>query len=78
MRGQTGEMLESMARAARMVEGHLEGILADWTRGLTTAFMEGLNSLSSAMKCKAHGYQTVEYTTEMLNFVAGKPTLPCF
>jgi transposase len=40
MRGQSGELLEPMARAARMVEGHLEGILAHWTRGLTIAFME--------------------------------------
>ena len=30
MRGQTGEPLEPMARATRMVEGHLEGILAHW------------------------------------------------
>lgn len=41
MRGQTGELLEPMARVARMIEGHLEGILAHWTRGLTTVFMEG-------------------------------------
>ncbi len=53
MRDQTGEMLEPMARAARMIEGHLEGILAHWTQGLTTAFMEGLNSLFSAVKRKA-------------------------
>ena len=49
MREQTGELLEPMARAARMIEGHLEGILAHWTQGLTTAFMEGLNSLFSAV-----------------------------
>jgi transposase len=77
MRGQTGDLLEPMARAARMVEGHLEGILAHWTRGLTTAFMEGLNSLFSAVKRKARGYRTVEYMTAMLYFVAGKLTLPC-
>jgi hypothetical protein len=45
MRGQTGELLEPIVRAARMIVGHLEGILAHWTRGLTTAFMERLNSL---------------------------------
>jgi transposase len=77
MRGQTGELLEPMARAARMVEGHLEGILAHWTRGLMTAFMEGLNSLFSAVKRKARGYRTVEYITAILYFVAGKLTLPC-
>ena len=78
MRGQTGELLEPMARAVRMVEGHLEGILAHWTRGLTIAFMEGLNSLFSAVKRKARGYRTVEYMTAMLYFVAGKLTLPCY
>lgn len=77
MREQTGELLEPMARAARMIEGHMEGILAHWTQGLTTAYMEGLNSLFSAVKRKARGYRTVEYMTSMLYFVAGKLTLPC-
>jgi transposase len=78
MREQTGELLEPMARAARMIEGHLAGILAHWTQGLTTAFMEGLNSLFSAVKRKARGYRSVEYMTTMLYFVAGKLTLPCY
>jgi len=78
MREQTGELLEPMARAARMIEGHLEGILAHWTQGLTTAFMEGLNSLFSAVKRKARGYRSVEYMTTMLYFVAGKLTIPCY
>jgi transposase len=78
MREQTGELLEPMARAARMIEGHMEGILAHWTQGLTTAYMEGLNSLFSAVKRKARGYRTVEYMTSMLYFIAGKLTLPCY
>ncbi len=77
MRGPTGELLEPMARAALMVEGQFEGILAHWTRGLTTAFIEGLNSLFSAVKRKVRGYRTVEYMTARLYFVAGKLTLPC-
>jgi transposase len=78
MRERTGELLEPMARAARMIEGHMEGILAHWTQGLTTAFMEGLNSLFSAVKRKARGYRSVEYITTVLYFVAGKLTLPCY
>ena len=50
MREQTGELLETKVRDARKVEGHLEGILAHVTRGLTTAFMKGLNSWFSAVK----------------------------
>jgi len=39
---------------------HLEGILGHWKEGLTTAFLEGLNSLFSATKRKARGYRTQE------------------
>jgi len=78
MRAKTGELLKPMARAARMIESNLEGILTHWARGLTTAFMEGLNSLFSAVKRKACGDRTVEYMTTMLYFVAGKLTLPCY
>jgi transposase len=49
-----------MRKAADMVERHLEGILAHWRKGLTTAFLEGLNSLFSATKRKARGYCSVE------------------
>ena len=54
-----------------MIEGHLEGNLAHWTQGLTTAFMEGLNSLFSAVKRKACRDRSVEYITT-LYFVAAK------
>ena len=65
MREQTGELLEPMARVDRMIEAHLERILAHNNRRLTTAFKEGLNSLFSAVKRKARGYQTAEYMTTM-------------
>jgi len=48
-----GGLLDPMRKAADMVERHLEGILAHWKEGLTTAFLEGLNSLFSATKRKA-------------------------
>jgi transposase len=78
MRELTGDLLQPMARTARMIEVHSEGTLAHWTRGLTTAFMEGLNSLFSAVKRKARGYRTVEDKTAMLYFIAGKLTRPCY
>ena len=71
------EVLEPMGKAAEMVKNHLEGILAHWKQGLTTAFMEGLNSLFSATKRKARGYRSIEYLKTMLYFVAGKLTIPC-
>ena len=73
-----GGLLEPMRQAAEMVSRHLDGILAHWKQGLTTAFLEGLNSLFSATKRKARGYRTSEYQIAMLYFVAGKLQLPCY
>jgi transposase len=71
-------LLEPMSKAADMVERHLEGILAHWKEGLTTAFLEGLNSLFSATKRKARGYRSTEYQIAMLYFVAGKLEIPYY
>jgi hypothetical protein len=62
--------------AARMVEGHMEGILPYQTRWLTTFFKEGLNSLFPAVMSDAHGYRSVEYITIIPFFVALKLTRP--
>jgi transposase len=72
------DLLEPMVKVADMVEKHLEGILAHWKKGLTTAFLEGLNSLFSATKRKARGYRSTEYLITMLYFVAGKLRIPCY
>jgi transposase len=74
----TSDLLEPMRKAAAMVERHLEGILGHWKQGLTTAFLEGLNSLFSATKRKARGYRSSEYQIAMLYFVAGKLEIPFY
>jgi transposase len=74
----TSGLLEPMRKAADMVERHWEGILGHWKEGLTTAFLEGLNSLFSAVKRKARGYRSIEYMTTMLYFVAGKLEIPYY
>lgn len=74
----TDGLLEPMRKAAEMVERHLEGILGHWKEGLTTAFLEGLNSLFSATKRKARGYRSKEYQIAMLYFVAGKLEIPYY
>lgn len=74
----TTGLLEPMRKAAEMVERHLEGILGHWKEGLTTAFLEGLNSLFSATKRKARGYRSSEYQIAMLYFVAGKLEIPYY
>jgi len=70
--------LEPMRQAAEMVERHWEGILGHGKEGLTTAFLEGLNSLFSATKRKARGYRSTEYQIAMLYFVAGKLEIPYY
>lgn len=71
-------VLEPMRKAAEMVERHLEGILGHWKQGLTTAFLEGLNSLFSATKRKARGYRSTVHQIAMLYFVAGKLEIPYY
>ena len=71
-------LLEPMRQAAAMITRHLDGILAHWQQGLTTAFLEGLNSLFSAVKRKARGYRSTEHQTAMLYFVAGKLEIPYY
>ena len=71
-------LLAPMRKAAEMVERHLDGILGHWKDGLTTAFLEGLNSLFSATKRKARGYRSTEYQIAMLYFVAGKLEIPYY
>lgn len=73
---QAGALLNPMVKAAAMVERHLEGILTHWQAGLTTAFLEGLNSVFSAVKRKARGYRSPAYMIKMLYFVAGKLAIP--
>lgn len=65
-----------MVKLAQMVEDNLAGILAHWKWGLTNAFMEGLNSVFSAVKRKARGYRSPVYLVTMLYLVAGKLRLP--
>lgn len=71
-------MFAAMVKCADMIELHLPGILAHWKHRLTNGFMEGLNSVFSAVKRRARGYRTSRYQIAMLYFVAGKLRIPAF
>jgi len=74
---QFGACMDPMKKVADTVEKHLEGILAHWTTGwLSTGFLEGLNSVFSAVKRKARGFRSSVYMITMLYFVAGKLPIP--
>jgi len=72
----SGDLLEPMVKVTNSIERHLEGILDHWKKKLTTAFMEGLNNVFSAVKRKARGFRSSIYMTTMLYFVAGKLRIP--
>jgi transposase len=65
-----------MLAMAQQIEDHLAGILAHWKWGLTNAYMEGLNSVFSAVKRKARGFSSPVYLITMLYLTAGKLRLP--
>lgn len=65
-------LLAPMVKIAAMVESHIKGILAHWTGRITNAFMEGLNSVFSAVKRRARGYRSIRNIVAVLYFVAGK------
>lgn len=69
-------LFADMRKCAAMITRHLEGILGHWVHGTTNAFMEGLNSVFSAVKRKARGFRSTENLITMLYFTAGKLDLP--
>lgn len=75
-RKQFGTLFVEMEKFATSVERHLAGILAHWKHGVTNAFMEGLNTVFSAVKRRARGFRSFEYLRTVLYLVAGKLRLP--
>jgi transposase len=69
-------LLAPMARVARTLRECMDGIMAHWETGVTNAFMEGLNSVFSAVKRRARGFRTVKNLTNMLYFTASGLRLP--
>ena len=66
----------AMVKTAQMIERHIEGVLAHWTHRTTNAFMEGLNSVFSAVKRKARGFRSTKNLIAMLYFTSGNLDIP--
>jgi len=71
-------LLAPMAKLAKTIAGHLDGILAHWDGMLTNAYMEGLMSVFSATKRKARGYRSFRNLATMLYFTGSHLSLPQF
>ena len=65
-----------MVKTARMVERNLEGVMARPMNRITNVFLEGRNSIFSAVKRKARGFRSTKSLTTMLCFTAGCLDLP--
>jgi transposase len=69
-------LFAEMVRTAHMILGHLNGVLAHWIRRTTNAYMEGLNSVFSAVKRRARGFRSTVNLVTMLYFTAGNLDIP--
>jgi transposase len=65
-----------MEKTAKMIEHHLEGVMAHWLHGTTNAFLEGLNNVFSTVKRKARGLRSTKNLITMLYFTAGRLNFP--
>jgi transposase len=65
-----------MVTAANTIMNHLDGIISFARDRITNAFMEGLNSVFSAVKRKARGFRSTDNLITMLYFVSGKLKFP--
>ena len=60
-----------MSKTVDTIQKHWDGILAYWNSGkLTTAYLEGLNSVFSAVKRKARGFKNTDNLITMNYLVA--------
>jgi transposase len=67
-----GYLFKPMVAAAESIISHFDGIISFANSRITNAFMEGINSVFSAVKRKARGYRSNKNLINILYFVAGK------
>lgn len=59
-------------KAAQPIRKNVPSILRVLTNDLTTAVMEGINSLVQAAKARARGYRNVDNFITIIYLIAGK------
>ena len=59
-------------RMAKTIKDHWDGILSHFDSGLTSGFLEGINSLIQAAKARARGYRNPRNMISMAYLIAGK------
>lgn len=64
--------LVPMRRAARTVRDHARGILNYFRRRMTTAVLEGINSIAQAARARARGYRNPQTFKTIIYLIAGR------
>lgn len=68
--------IPAMVKVAQTLRRHVPNILRILETDISTAVLEGINSLVQAAKSRARGYRNVEYFITMIYLIAGKLALP--
>jgi transposase len=61
-----------MKEVARMIRTHLEGIVAWAQTRQTNGFLEAINGLLQASKCRARGFTRLSTIRTVIFLIAGK------
>lgn len=64
--------VEPMVKAAQTIRKHVKSILRVLSNDLTTAVMEGINSLVQAAKARARGYRNIDNFKTIIYLIAGR------
>ena len=64
--------LPAMVSAAKSIRTHWDGIVSWFKTDVTSAIMEGYNSLFQSAKSRARGYRNNDYFIDMMFLIAGR------
>jgi transposase len=68
-----GSKVEEMKKVARMIQEHFEGVVAALARSQqSNGFLEAINGLFQAAKCKARGLASFRTIRTVIFLIAGK------
>jgi transposase len=68
----TRSRLPAMVKAAKSIRQHWDGIIAWFKTDVTSAIMEGYNSLFQAAKSRARGYRNHGYFIDIMYLIGAK------
>ncbi len=70
--------LPEMAKLAKSIRNHIEGIIESVRQRVTSGYAEGLNNKIRTAFRRAYGFKAKEYRDTMIYLIAGKLNLPTF